>query len=138
LWDWLGCSGVWIERINPDTVVKPGSRYAQAVVHAAGAKRIVFSGQIGVTPDGRVLAGLEAQARQTWVNIFAILTAAGFEKKHLVKATTFCTQPGQVGVCRKVRDEALGDVVIASTYLEVSGLASPDLLVEIEAEAVLA
>lgn len=125
-----------IDRINPDTVVKPASRYAQAVVHGAGARRIVISGQIGVTPDGKVLEGLEAQTRQCWSNIGAILTAAGFERRHLVKVTTFCTVAGQVGLVRKVRDEALGDVLVASTYLEVAGLAHPAYLVEIEAEAV--
>ncbi len=126
-----------IERINPPTVVKPASNYAQAVIHSANAKRIVLSGQIGVTPDGKVAHGLEAQARQAWANIIAILTHAGFEKKHLVKATTFCTVPGQVMVNRLARDEALAGLAIASTYLEVPGLASPAFLVEIEAEAVM-
>jgi 2-iminobutanoate/2-iminopropanoate deaminase len=126
-----------IERINPPTVVTPGSKYVQAVVHSAGARRIVLSGQIGVTPDGKVVAGLEAQARQTWANIFAILTHAGFSKAHIIKATTYCTQPGQIAINRRVRDEALDGVVIASTYLEISGLAAPDFLVEIECEAVM-
>jgi 2-iminobutanoate/2-iminopropanoate deaminase len=127
-----------IERLNPPTVVQPASRYAQAIVHSAAARRLVISGQIGVTPDGRVLDGLEAQARQTWANIFALLAHAGFEKRHLIKAVTYCTVPGQIAVNRKVRDAALGDVVIASTYLEIAGLASPAFLVEIEAEAVMA
>jgi 2-iminobutanoate/2-iminopropanoate deaminase len=127
-----------IERVNPATVVKPASPYVQAVVHSAAARRIVMSGQIGVTPDGRVLDGLEAQARQTWANVLAILQAQGFEKRHLIKATTFCTVPGQVAVNRRVRVDALGDLLIASTYLEVAGLAAPDLLVEVEAEAVMA
>lgn len=126
-----------IDRINPDSVVKPASRYAQAVVHSATAKRIVISGQIGVTRDGRVQDGLEAQCRQCWVNIGAILASAGFEIRHLVKVTTFCTLPGQVAVARQVRDEFLGEVLVASTYLEVAGLAHPAYLVEIEAEAVL-
>jgi 2-iminobutanoate/2-iminopropanoate deaminase len=127
-----------IERVNPTTVVKPASPYVQAVIHSAAARRLVMSGQIGVTPDGRVLEGLEAQARQTWANVLAILQAQGFEQRHLIKATTFCTVPGQVAVNRRVRVEALGDLLIASTYLEVAGLASPDLLVEVEAEAVMA
>jgi enamine deaminase RidA (YjgF/YER057c/UK114 family) len=80
--------------------------------------------------------GLEAQARQTWANIFAVLAYAGFDKAHIVKVTTFCTQPGQVAVTRKVRDEMLGGLAVASTYLEVAGLASPAFLIEIEAEAV--
>lgn len=127
-----------IERINPPTVVQPASRYAQAVVHSAAARRIVISGQIGMTVDGKLVDGLEAQARQTWANIFAILVHAGFDKHHLVKVTTFCTVKGQVAINRKVRDDALGGLIVASTYLEVAGLAAPDFLVEIEAEAVMA
>lgn len=127
-----------IERINPPTVVKPASAYAQAVVHSAAARRIVISGQIGVAPDGSIASGLEAQARQTWANLLAVLKHAGFDKQHLVKVTTFCTVKGQVATNRKVRDEALGGVLVAATYLEVAGLATPDYLVEIEAEAVMA
>lgn len=127
-----------IERINPPTVVQPASKYAQAVVHSAAARRIVVSGQIGIGPDGRLADGLDAQTRQTWANIFAVLTHAGFEKHHLVKVTTFCTVRGQVAVTRNVRDEMLAGLLVASTYLEVAGLAAPEFLVEIEAEAVMA
>jgi 2-iminobutanoate/2-iminopropanoate deaminase len=126
-----------IERINPPTVAQPASKYAQAVVHAASARRIVISGQIGVKPDGKLVDGLEAQTRQTWANIFAVLKHAGFEKRHIVKVTTFCTLKGQVAATRKVRDEMLEGLLVASTYLEVAGLAAPEFLVEIEAEAVM-
>ncbi len=126
-----------IERINPPTVVRPASSYAQAVVHSAVGRRIVISGQIGVAPDGTLADGLEAQARRTWLNIFAVLAHAGFEARHLVKVTTFCTVPGQVALTRRVRDEALDGLLVASTYLEVAGLASPAYLIEIEAEAVM-
>lgn len=122
--------------INPDTVVKPASNYAQAVIHAAGAERIVIAGQLGVQPDGTVMDGLEAQMEQAWLNVFGILEAGGFEKKHLVKATIFVTLPGQVAVYRAVRDRMLEGHLCANTYVEISALAAPQFLVEIEAEAV--
>lgn len=122
--------------INPDTVVKPASNYAQAVIHAAGAERIVIAGQLGVLPDGTVLDGLEPQMEQAWRNIFSILAAGGFEKQHLVKATIFVTLPGQVAVYRAVRDRMLDNHLCANTYVEISALAAPTFLVEIEAEAV--
>jgi 2-iminobutanoate/2-iminopropanoate deaminase len=127
-----------IERINPPTVVQPASKYAQAVVHSAAARRIVISGQIGVAPDGKLAVGLEAQARQTWENIFAVLAHTGFERHHLVKVTTFCTVKGQVAATRHMRDDALAGLLVASTYIEVAGLAAPEYLIEIEAEAVMA
>ena len=127
-----------IRTINPPDVVKPASNYAQAVVHSAGAERIVVSGQLGLRPDGVLEQGLEAQMMRAWTNVFACLKAAGFEKKHLIKATIFVTQPGQVAVYRRVRDVVMDGHTCANTYLQISGLAAPEFLVEIEAEAVKA
>ena len=125
-----------ILRLNPDTVPKPASAYVQAVVHSATAKRLVMSGQIGMTADGTLLDGMEAQLRQCWANLFAVMKAAGFEKRHLVKAVIYVTQPGQIALSRRLRDEAMGEHQCASTYLEIAGLATPALLCEIEGEAV--
>jgi 2-iminobutanoate/2-iminopropanoate deaminase len=125
-----------IQRINPDTVVKPASSYAQAVVHAAAAQRIVVSGQLGLRPDGTLESGLEAQMERAWSNVFAILASAGFEKAHLIKATVYVTQPGQVATYRRVRDRVMDGLIAANTYIQVAGLAAPEFLVEIEAEAI--
>lgn len=121
--------------INPATIAKPASSYAQGILHGAG-QRLVISGQIGVKPDGGVEQGIEAQMRRAWSNVIAVLDDAGFSRQNLVKVTVFVTLPGQVGLYRKLRDEALQGHLCAATYLQVAGLASPDFLVEIEAEAV--
>ena len=122
--------------INPDTVARPASNYAHGVVHKAGAERLVISGQVGVRPDGTMADGLEAQAEQAWRNVLAVAEAAGFSHAHLVRVTTYVTEPGQVAVCRAVRDRVLEGHCCANTYLEIAGLAAPGWLVEIEAEAV--
>lgn len=126
-----------ITRLNPEGAPKPASNYAQAVLHAASAQRLVISGQVGITTDGKLLEGMEAQLRQCWANLFAVIKAAGFEKKHLVKTVIYVTQPGQVALSRRIRDEALEGLMTASTYIQCAGLASPDLLCEIEGEAVM-
>ena len=126
-----------IQRLNPDTVPKPASAYVQAVLHSAGAKRLVISGQVGITAEGKLLDGMEAQLRQCWVNLFAVMAAAGFEKRHLVKSVIYVTEPGQIALSRRLRDEAMDGHLSASTYLEIAGLASPELICEIEGEAVL-
>lgn len=125
-----------MQRINPDTVAKPASNYSHGVVHRAGAERLVISGQVGLSPDGTMADGVEAQAEQAWRNILSIVAAAGFSREHLIRATTYVTEPGQVAVCRAVRDRVLEGHSCANTYLEISGLAAPGWLVEIEAEAV--
>lgn len=122
--------------LNPDTVIKPASNYAQGVVHPANAERIVISGQLGLRPDGTLEDGLEAQMERAWSNVFGVMAAGGFDVKHLVRATIYVTVPGQVMVYRKVRDKMLDGHLCANTYLEISALAAPEFLVEIEAEAV--
>ncbi len=122
--------------INPVDVVAPASQYAQGIVHAATAERLVISGQIGMRPDRTIEEGMEAQMERAWNNLFGVLRAAGFEKRHLVKITIFVTERGSVGVFRDVRDRMLDGHLCACTYLEIAGLAAPQLLVEIEGEAV--
>jgi 2-iminobutanoate/2-iminopropanoate deaminase len=125
-----------IKRINPEGAPKPASNYAQAVTHGADSRRIVVSGQVGVTLDGKIMEGMEAQLRQCWNNLFAVLKGAGFDKTHLVKTVIYVTQPGSVALSRKVRDEALEGLLVASTFVQVAGLAAPEILCEIEGEAV--
>ena len=125
-----------MKAFNPDGVVKPASNYVQCVTHALTGERMVISGQLGVTEDGNVCDGIEAQMEQAWRNIFAVMKGGGFEREHLIRATIYVTEPGQVGVYRAVRDRMLEGHLCANTYIEISALAAPDLLVEIEAEAI--
>ncbi len=125
-----------MKTLNPENVVKPASNYAQAVVHAAVSERMVISGQLGLRPDGELEQGLEAQMERAWSNLFEIMAAGGFERTHLLRATIYVTVPGQVGMYREVRDRMLAGHRCANTYLEISALAAPEFLVEIEGEAV--
>jgi 2-iminobutanoate/2-iminopropanoate deaminase len=124
-----------LKHLNPSTVVKPFSRYSQAVSAPANSRWLYISGQVGATADGTILKGFEAQARQCWVNILAILAADGMSAADLVKATIFVTSADTVAASRKIRDEALKEAQPASTFLVIAALAHPDLLVEIEAVA---
>ncbi len=122
--------------VNPDNVVKPASNYAQGVVHGAAAERIVISGQLGLRSDGTLEKGLEAQMERAWSNVFNVMAAGGFDKTQLLRATIYVTVPGQVAVYRKIRDKMFDGHLCAATYIEISALAAPEFLVEIEAEAV--
>jgi enamine deaminase RidA (YjgF/YER057c/UK114 family) len=121
--------------LNPPTIVKPFSRYSQAVAVPADCRWLYISGQVGATPDGTILQGFEAQARQCWINIAAVLEADGMSLADLVKVGVFATSAEYVVPSRRVRDEVLKDARPASTFLVISALAHPDLLVEIEAVA---
>ena len=125
-----------MQYLNPDEVVKPASNYVQGVVHVTATRRIVVSGQLGLKPDGTIEDGLEAQMERAWSNLFGVMQAGGFAKTDLIRAVIYVTVPGSVGVYRAVRDRMLDGHRCANTYLEISGLAAPEFLVEIEAEAV--
>jgi enamine deaminase RidA (YjgF/YER057c/UK114 family) len=127
-----------MEFINPGTITAPASNYSQGVAVPAGARRLVISGQIGMAKEGKVAEGMEAQLRQTWTNLLEVLKAGGMAHTDLVKVTTFVIDPKSVGLVRQIRDEVMQGHRPASTFLVVAGLAMPELLCEIEAEAVKA
>ena len=70
-----------MKMINPTSITAPASNYSQAVLVPAGGRRLVISGQIGMTKEGRIVEGLEAQLRQTWANLLEVLKAGGMGKR---------------------------------------------------------
>ena len=125
-----------MEFLNPETIAPPASDYSHGVVVPAAARRLVVAGQIGLEPDGNLAEGFEGQMERCWLNLFAVLEAAGMTKRDLVKYTVFVTRPDVTAAYRKMRDRMLEGHAPPATYVVVAGLASPDLLVEIEGEAV--
>lgn len=121
---------------NPQNIAQPASNYSHGVTVPAGGRRLIIAGQIGINPDGTVAQGMAAQMRRCWQNVFTILAEAGMDKKDLVKITAYVTQSGVTSEYRRIRDEMLEGHAPAATYLVIKELASPELLVEIEGEAV--
>lgn len=121
-----------LELINPNSIAKPFSRYSHTVVAPENCRWVHISGQVGAAPDGRVLNGFEAQCRQSWANVLHALRAGGMGLDDIVKVNVFLTRREDIGISRTVRDEALQGRAPASTLLIVSGLATPELLLEIE------
>ncbi len=120
---------------NPSTVAAPTGPFSHGVETPPNARWLHISGQVGVTPDGKVPAEFEAQAEQCWRNVKAVLAAAGMGVENLVKCTHFLTRAEDVATYGKVRARELGAARPASTLLVISALARPGLLVEVEAVA---
>lgn len=117
---------------NPDGIAAPLAAYHHGIEVPAGAKWLHTSGQVGITPDGKIAEGFEAQARAAMASLTAILKDAGMDWPDVVKVNLFITDPADIPALRKVRSEFQGDAKPGSTLLVVAGLASPDLKVEIE------
>jgi enamine deaminase RidA (YjgF/YER057c/UK114 family) len=120
---------------NPPGAPTPASRYSQAALIEGTARRLVISGQIGVTPEGEVLEDGDAQAAQALANLGAILAAHGMGPRDVVKVTVFLTDRALLGPWRARRDAFFAGHAPTSTLLFVAGLADPRFLVEVEAEA---
>ncbi|MBT3370111.1 MAG: RidA family protein [Rhodospirillaceae bacterium] len=124
------------EFVNPKANSKPAGAYSHSVKVPAGAEWLVIAGQVGIDGKGKLQAGARKQAEQSFRNILNCLKENGMAKKHLVKFTVFLTDPRSIEDYRAARKKVIGDATLpASTLLIVDGLASPDMLIEIEATA---
>jgi 2-iminobutanoate/2-iminopropanoate deaminase len=99
---------------------------------------VYISGQAGLDRDGN-LAGdtLEEQTRAVFDNIEALLASTSTHPAKLVNLRSFVVGPCDLTGFRRVRDEVYGRWFPggdrpAHTLAFVSGLARPDLLIEME------
>jgi enamine deaminase RidA (YjgF/YER057c/UK114 family) len=109
-------------------------RISQAI-EAGGL--IHVSGQAGIDEQGRTVStGFLEQGRQAFENVRRVLDAAGADLGDIVKVGIFVTElaANLDGVIR-LREEFLSEPYPADTLLEISRLAQPDWLIEIEATA---
>ena len=123
---------------NPKTMPEP--RGYTHVVEVSGPHRTIYiSGQLGVEPSGKELAGFNAQATQVFENIKAALESVGGTWDNVVKTTAFLTDiRTQLPMLRPIREKYVNiKSPPTSTTVEVSKLAREGLLLEIEAIAIL-
>jgi 2-iminobutanoate/2-iminopropanoate deaminase len=120
---------------NPQTVRAP-TGYSHGIVAQGVERRLIVSGQVGMSVDGDVPATGEGQIAQAFANLRAVLEANGMAVTNVVKMTTFLTDRALLAAFRSARGAVFGDHAPASTLLFVAGLADPRFMVEIEVEAV--
>lgn len=101
---------------------------------------IVFmQGQTGLTLDGDIVYPYDpaGQARQALENIRTLMELAGGTLQDVVKIVVYVTDRAHRKQAYPVIDEYFGDLKPCSTGLIVSGLALPELVVEIDAYGVI-
>lgn len=121
--------------ITPPDVAAPAGPYSHGVVSAGPGTWLHVAGQIGMDAQGRLQEGFEAQARQAWTNLVAVLAAAGMDVSHLVKVTTYLVDGADMAKLGPVRGAFLGTARPASTLVVAKALARPEWLFEVEATA---
>lgn len=130
-----------IEHLNLPGLAAPIGFSHVTVAHLG--RLVHVSGQVSKDASGEVIGrgDLAAQTEQTYANLYAALQAAGASWRDVVKVVTYVVglTAEKAALVRAVRDVLTGKGPYpASTMVGVSSLVSLDLLIEIEATAVIA
>lgn len=128
------------EYIDPAALAKPNG--FSHVVKSSRRTTVLVSGQVAYDADGRIVGvgDLAAQVEQVYRNIETALAACGAGMKDVVKTTLFVRDltPEKIVVIRRVRAAFLSeDHPPASTLVGVQALAKPELMLEVEAIAMI-
>lgn len=122
--------------ISSGSPFEPVYGYSRAVrvgdvVHVAGT--------VAWGDDGTVIGAgdMYVQAKQAIRNIEAALKEAGSSLRDVVRTRAFITDVALFAELTRAHGEAFAEIRPAATMVEVSGLATPEMLVEIEADAII-
>jgi 2-iminobutanoate/2-iminopropanoate deaminase len=129
-----------VQQINPPAVAVPKGYSQASILDLGSCKMVIISGQVALDRQGNLVGKDDTgkQAEQVFQNIKSIVEAAGGTMNHLVKLGYFITDVKQIQTIRNIRDKYINtQSPPASTLVEASKLFREDILLEIEATAVI-
>lgn len=130
-----GAAGVDRQNISSGGPLEPVAGYSRAV---RLGDWVAVSGSTSLGPDGVAHPGdCYGQAIYTLGVIEQALAEAGAQMSDVVRTRSFITDIGMLDDFIRAHGEVFGDIRPASTLVEVSGLIHPDLVIEIEVDAII-
>ncbi|HXU89640.1 MAG TPA: RidA family protein [Methylomirabilota bacterium] len=113
--------------------------YSQGIKVSEAGTVLFLAGQVAYDKDGSVkhAGDFKGQAREVFRCIKSLVETAGGRMDNIVKLNTYLTDIRYRADLVPIREEFLGKKGPASTLVQVSALAHPDWLIEVEAIAVL-
>lgn len=122
--------------VNPPTLYDPAPNgYSHAIAVEGQAKLIFTAGQGGELADGSLPDGFDAQVKQAYRNLLAVIAAAGADPGDVIKLTTYPVDYDESKLASMTRHliGAFGDHLPAQTLVPVHRLALAEMLFEVEA-----
>ncbi|MFB9842379.1 RidA family protein [Mucilaginibacter ginsenosidivorans] len=129
-----------VKFINPASVSTPRGYSHAAIVDLGNCKMLIISGQVALDNKGNLVGkdDFGKQAEQVFQNIKSIVEATGGKMDNVVKLGFFVRDVSQLQALRAVRDKFINvKNPPASTLVQVSKLFRDDILLEVEATAVI-
>ena len=113
--------------------------YTQVVTVSGSGRQIFVAGQLARDPDGNCVGkgDMRAQIQQVGENIKTCLEAAGATLADIVKTNTYVTDYEEFAKHPDMRMRYFGPATPTSTTVQISRLADPDAMIEIEAIAIV-
>jgi enamine deaminase RidA (YjgF/YER057c/UK114 family) len=130
------------EYINPASLFRSVEHGFSQAVAATGKRTLYVSGQTAWDAGKQLVGGadLEAQARQAFRNLRAVVEASGGTLADVVSLRLYIVDYGPdkaPAVGHALKEAFTGSAKPAATWIGVASLADPGFLIEIEAIAVL-